>query len=265
MSYLTLNESKYAQPVCRISGGQYDGKIVYFVEKMHVAQALENETPYAPFKYLKLEEASASFTPEYNDTIERNVVCALGRSGVGKSYFCDMFIQSFMKDNNKLVFQISPFDDDPSIKKNDRILKIEVDDETYMKHPLKMTDFPSDGSMLFIDDLDVMEISKSTMKAIESLQTQVLNGGRHQKLSYIRTQHVTSTNDASIRKLISESHLIVLYINTGNYKTILEKYIGLSTKQIAKLRNMPTRWIAISPLMDMLIYTETEIFFRNDL
>ena len=263
MSYLTLNESKYAQPVCRISGGEYDGKVVYFVEKMHSAKSKEIETPYAPFKYLKLEDAK--FTPEYNDTIERNVVCALGRSGVGKSYFCDMFIQSFMKDNNKLVFQISPFDDDPSIKKNDRILKIEVDDETYMKHPLKMTDFPSDGSMLFIDDLDVMEISKSTMKSIEALQTQVLNGGRHQKLSYIRTQHVTSTNDASIRKLISESHLIVLYINTGNYKTILEKYIGLSTKQIAKLRDMPVRWIAISPLMDMLIYTETEIFFRNDL
>ena len=44
MSYLTLNESKYAQPVCRISGGEYDGKVVYFVEKMHSAKSKENET-----------------------------------------------------------------------------------------------------------------------------------------------------------------------------------------------------------------------------
>ena len=55
----------------------------------------------------------------------------------------------------------------------------------------------------------------SLMKSIPPmlvLELKILNGGRHKNLSLVKTDHATSTQDASIRKLVSESHLIVLYL-----------------------------------------------------
>ena len=260
MSYLTFNKSKKAQPVCKISGGVYDGQIVYFVSKMDSDLEFEKQQQYVPFLSLKLDK-DAKFEPQNNYTIEREIVCCLARSGAGKSYFSNEYIKSYASNNpDNFIFYISPFKNDESLSITN-MLYINIDEE-YLRNPLILNSFPDD-SMLFIDDLDVLDVKKDVKKSIADLELKILNGGRHKNLSLVKTDHATSTQDASIRKLVSESHLIVLYLNTaGNYNTILQKYLGFNTKQIQKLKLMTSRWIAILPLTN-IVYTDNEIFFKN--
>ena len=258
---LSINNSNKSQ-VCKINKGEYENKIIRFMDNYDTNRLYEKKLEYKPFKSFKLQDEQAYLTPENNSQIERECVLILARSGAGKTYFCRQYIESYHINNPKnAIYIISPFEDD--YQNYDYINYIKID-ENYMKNPIVLTSFKKGNCLVVIDDLDVMEIDKNIRKSINVLEKQIIMGGRHLNISIVKTSHSTSTKDIEIRQFINECHILVLYLKTAsNYKTILDNYLGFNTKEINYLKKLNTRWIAIKPL-DNIIYTQHEIFFKND-
>ncbi len=257
----TLNSVKGARAICKIVGGMYNGlTLSYIDEKMSLEVTKDNK--YMNFKSLKLEDGK--FEPTVDTTQNRQVVSCFGCSGSGKSWFCKSYLNNYHKslpDND--MFLICPFTDDVSLKDVKGLGQFKLDQD-WVKDPVMMKDIPQD-SCVVIDDLDVEE-NKDIQKLVTFLKGQLLKGGRHKNITLLTTEHVSGTADASTRNLLLESHMIVLYLKSGgNYTTILQRYLGLDTKQIAKLKKMDTRWVCFVKSYPQMFYTEKEIGFLADL
>jgi len=265
----SVNKVPYGQPVCNIKGGDYDGLTVYLIppekEKEHMEDATKRK--YADFSELTLE-GDSEFIPASNDKSSREVVCALARSGAGKSYFCADYIKDYHERNpTHPVFWISPFEDDKELSKLDFMIFLKIDDD-YLKAPIVLDSFPQD-SLILIDDLDVLEVSADVKKSIsgkDGLVSKILKGGRHRNLSLVYTEHELSTSSKLLRDLVNESHLIVMYLQSaGNYETIMRSYLGLNAKEYNVVKRLNSRWVAIRALHPAILYTQKRLCFKKNI
>jgi hypothetical protein len=258
----SINKVKNGRPVCKIRGGQYDGLIVYYLDKK-ISLESNSKQKYIDFISLKLDEG-CEFEPYPDTSTERQVVSCFGPSGCGKSYFCKKYMKNYKQafpQND--IFLVSPFKEDVSIDDIKGIQKLKLDDN-WINEPVVMDDIPS-NSLVMIDDLDVYE-NKAVIKSVETLQGSILRGGRHESISLCITQHVSGSADKETRNLLLESHLIVLYLGSGgNYSRILTHYLGLDNKQIMKLKKLDSRWICFQKAYPGIWFSETELGFTKDI
>jgi len=258
----TLNKQRGAKEIAKISGGIYNGLIVYYIDKK-LSLENNNKHKYLDFVSLTLEDG-CEFTPYPDTSLSRQVVACFGCSGCGKSYFCKKYLKNYSTAFPKNdMFIITPFHDDESLLDLKNLQKIKLD-KSWVSDPVLMDDLP-ENSALMIDDLDVYN-EADVKKQVEILKGAVNRGGRHKGITMLITEHVSGTADKETRNLILESHLIVIYLSSGgNYENLLKKYIGLSTKQIEKLKRMDSRWICLMKAYPSIWYSENQIGFIKDL
>lgn len=255
MHHFNLNNQ--GRPICKIAGGKYNGRIVCIDEN----DAVEDELAvYKPFKSLTLG-TDAKFEP-YPSNRERDILAFFAPSGAGKSTLVRVFCQNYnIKHPSNNIYLFSKIKDDESLKGIKNLKVVRIDDRIY-KEPLNYTDF--ENACVIYDDVDTIS-NKDYEKALLNLQRDILNCGRHSKTTFLATSHI-ATRGAKSKDLINESHQIVIYPSSGTtYEYLLQTYVGMSKKQYLAIKNLKSRWVNVVRSFPIVIFTEKEIMFLDNL
>ena len=251
-----LNLNNEGSQICKIKGGKYDGKIISCSQETEE----NDEFLYKNFKKMKLQ-SPAKFEPTPNTKNERTILYACGGSGSGKSYFIKMFLKNYLKEYPKnKIYMFSKLHDDETLKdiKIERILL----DDRIITDPFEMEDF--ENSCVCMDDIDVLPDDEIKYR-INQLKNDILEIGRHKKISLCCTSHL-ATKGRETKTILNEAHIIALFLHSGsNYTNLMKNYLGLDKKEITTLKNMNSRWVAMTRTYPQVVYTENEVLFKSDL
>ena len=139
-------------------------------------------------------------------------------------------------------------------------------DGSLISNPLGIDDFES--CLVVMDDIDVIP-DKHMREAVYKLLNEILQTGRHTKTTCLITNHL-ATNGKETRIILNEAHFITVFFGSGSAKGInylLEKYIGLDTKEIKKIKKLSSgsRWTTIYTANPQYVITEKDIFLMSSL
>jgi hypothetical protein len=119
-----------------------------------------------------------------------------------------------------------------------------IDLGVFAENPPKVEEF--EGNILIFDDIDTI-LNKSIVRILRQFRDDVLEVGRHFKITCISTSHII-TNFHATRTLINEAQAIVVFPKGGSFgqiKGFLDRYMGFERTFIDGLRLLPTRWLYI--------------------
>lgn len=204
---------------------------------------------------------TGTFVPLPNVLQSRTVWYLFGASGSGKSYLSASIIRQWMKLNKGDVFVFSKLDDDKVI--DDLGPRLHRVDTATLVEPMDISEIP-DGSMVLYDDIDT-ETDKRVYQNLQDLLNQVLQIGRHKKISCIVTSHLASDYKRT-RIVLNESHYLIVYPQSGSFYQIeylLKKYGGLSTADIKRVKGMISRWACIYRHYPQYVLGEQECFLLS--
>ena len=217
----------------KIIGGKYNNQAV---------SVTPDKTTEKGFKTLSIAN-DAKFQLIPNTKTERDKLYITGPSGSGKSTFVRKYLEPYKKvykDNPIYLFSSLPDDEslDDIEPKRVRI------DETLYEDPIPIKEFSN--SVIIFDDIDVIS-DKKIRDAVYSLLNQVLEIGRHFKISCLMTNHLPS-NRSDTRRILNECHVFVYFprSSSSKIKYVLLEYLGLDKKQIKDFKKQNSRWISIS-------------------
>ena len=183
------------------------------------------------FKNIRLKEGKFSHIP--NTDQERDILYITGPSGSGKSWYANTYIKNYKKTYPKNnIYMFSPVVEDESISSDIKRVKL---DDRMVTDPLKIGELAE--SLVIFDDIDVIK-DKKLREAIYGLLNEVLEVGRHIKVSCIITNHLP-TNGKETRRMLNEAHAITYFPAAGSkvqLNRLLEQYIGMDKKDIKKVR-----------------------------
>ena len=252
---MSLNINGIGEQIAVIKGGQYDGKIV--------CVSAEEDDPNGLFKSfvsLKLKKGE-SFQPFPNTHTERQIVFCSASSGAGKSYWVNQYLQNYKKCYpNRDIYVFSMIADDKSF--NVKGMNYVEINEDLVSDPINIIDFKD--SIVIFDDIDQIS-SKPVKLAVLTILKQICELGRHYNISCAITSHLMNKgNETKVQ--INESHIVTLFLKSGSsYNTYLRNYMGLSTKQIKRLKAIDSRWISIYRRYPNVVYSEREIILLDKL
>ena len=191
--------------------------------------------------------------PDGNKQIEivpsnknRDIVVAIGTSGAGKSYFINEFLKKWKqeKGKGKDIYFFSALLEDPSI--TEKVNRVDLQ-KFYEEQDLYMEDFKD--CCIVADDIDCISDTK-IRKKLYNFINYMLYTGRHINCSLVITLHAGTTKNGETKCILNESTVITIFINNIGVKGmnyVLQAYLGLSNKQIQRLRKLGenSRWISI--------------------
>jgi len=229
---LTFN--KIGFPFAKVVGGKYNDK--------NISINTNNDNDPTDFKRLVIANES-KFQLIPNISIERQIIYVTGPSGSGKSTFCCNFLKEYkkrLKDNP--IYLFSALNDDPSIDKI-KPKRFRIDKSLY-EDPIDVADLAN--SCVVIDDVDCIS-NKKIREAVYQIMDQILQIGRHHKITCLITMHLP-TAGKDTRKLLNESHLYVFFPQSagGKIKYVLEEYLDIDPKMIKYFKKANSRWCVIS-------------------
>lgn len=168
-------------------------------------------------------------------------------SGAGKSYFTAEYILEIRKKFGKKreIFIFSRVDEDKSL--DDKLpakYVTRVPLETELWDDVLFTPEDFKNAICIFDDIDSIQ-NKKLCKKVQALRNNMLETGRHSKITVISTSHQIQ-NFMETRQLINEAQAVVLFPRSSSKYHIgsfLEKHMGLTLAQINEIYNLPTRWI----------------------
>ena len=164
-------------------------------------------------------------------------------SGSGKSTWVGMYLKMLRIQNpkRKIVIFSRVAEDEPL----DRFSNLErIDLNDFATNPPQVEEFKN--QILIFDDIDTI-LDKSIVRILRQFRDDVLEVGRHFKITCISTSHII-TNFMATRTLINEAQAVVVFPKGGSYGQIrgfLDRYMGFDKQLIEHLRTLPTRWIYI--------------------
>ena len=166
-------------------------------------------------------------------------------SGSGKSTFIGMYLKQLrLKHPNRkiVIFSRVPFDEPLDRFKKLTRIPLEVD---YLEaNPLRVEDFKN--QILIFDDIDTI-INKALVKHLRHFRDDVLEVGRHFGITCISTSHIITNHNAT-RTLLNEAQAVVLFPRGSSFyqiKNYLERYLGLTSREIDEFKKLPSRWVWI--------------------
>jgi thymidylate kinase len=227
--------------VAKIQGGKYNNKIVSLNPKVEDVDKLD-------FKSLVIPN-NCYFQMMPDKTLERQIIYITGVSGSGKSTFTRKFVKEYkkiFKENE--VYLFSCLTEDESLDEV-KPLRFKINDEL-VTEPIEVSELSN--SLLIFDDIDSLA-NKKIKEAVYQLLNEVLQIGRHFKISAIITNHLP-TNFNWTRVILNESHIVVY---------LLEQYVDLEKSQIRKFKKMNSRWVAIFKWAPRIFLSEHEIGFLD--
>ena len=112
--------------------------------------------------------------------------------------------------------------------------------------------------MTVFDDKDVIS-NKKVRDAVYTLLNQILEVGRHMKISCICTSHYT-------RRILNESHYCVWFPNSGGTKQmkyLLTEYLGLDREMIRRTQRLKSRAVVMYKHFPQFLMSERDIFLLH--
>lgn len=243
-----FNLDKIGRPIARIDGGKNDKKII----------SLSDADESNGFKNIRLKEGKFSHIP--NTDQERDILYITGPSGSGKSWYANTYIKNYKKTYPKNnIYMFSPVVEDESISSDIKRVKL---DDRMVTDPLKIGELAE--SLVIFDDIDVIK-DKKLREAIYGLLNEVLEVGRHIKVSCIITNHLP-TNGKETRRMLNEAHAITYFPAAGSkvqLNRLLEQYIGMDKKDIKKAKQSGSRWVTVFKNYPQFVMTEHEMYLLS--
>lgn len=205
---------------------------------------------------------TGSFIPIPNVNHDRTVWYLFAASGAGKTYLASSIIKQWMKLNSESVYVFSALDDDKVLDKlGNRIKRVNVDT---LADPMDINELP-DGCLVLYDDMDTIT-EKAVKENAFNLLNQILQIGRHKKISCIVTSHL-ATDFNRTRIILNEAHYICVYPSSGSFYQIqylLKNYCGLSTEDIKKVKSLRTRWVCVYRHYPQYVLAEHECYLLSN-
>lgn len=198
------------------------------------------------------------YIPHYDDPNQRDVIYVFGASGSGKTTWTRNYAKFYVKlfPNNR-VFLFSNVSDVNDYNQDiPKIKKIPLDEETLEGLTAPMFK----DSLVIFDDIDSI-FDKNVKKLVDRLKNQILQEGRHNKIYTVNTSHLGAGGWFS-KIILNESTKIVLFPSgSSQNKYIMEKYLGISKKDIPKIlkQKPPSRWIMFNRTSPSWIMRQKDI------
>jgi hypothetical protein len=250
---MALNFSKTGRPIARVEGGKYDKKV------LSIWTEFEEDDSMKRFNRIKID---GKFQQIPDPDKEREILYITGCSGSGKSTYSCKYIQQYKKTHkDNPIYLFSALTEDESLEpvKPNRI----IIDERMITEPLTCKDF--ENSLVIFDDIDVIGNQK-LREAVYTLLNQILETGRHFKISCIITNHLP-TAGKDTKRALNECSSITYFPHSGSgrgLKYLLTEYLGLDKKTMSKIKNSKSRWATIFKNYPMVAMTEKEVFLVAD-
>ena len=256
MVYMNLENISDNKIALIISNDKLNKKVICITDEDD-----ENDVK-KPFTSMHLNEGRFQMIP--NPNLDRQIHFICGPSGSGKSYFAVNYITQYVKRYKKAsIYLLSSLDQDDTIDKIPNLQRLKIDD-SILENPLQINEF-NERDVVIFDDIDVIS-NKALRGAVYSFLDQCLEIGRHRLLELIITNHLC-TNGRDTRRILNECHTITIYPRAGssygiNY--LLQKYIGIDRKDIAKLKKLKSRHVTIYKHAPQFVISERDIYLLNN-
>jgi hypothetical protein len=202
---------------------------------------------------IKLEKNEEFEAIPRTDIIQKMYI--VGPSGSGKSTYASKFIKKYLKQNkDNEFFLLSRVFEDDVLDKLDPF-RIEIN-ESLVNDPIEPEDV-SEALVLF-DDCALVK-DKQLRNSVLNLQDSIAELGRHYKTTLVVVAHQLLDWKNS-RVIINEASDVVIFPRGGSvqpYKQFLERYMGLSKKQIAEILKLKSRAIHVmKSYPNMILYNK---------
>lgn len=186
-------------------------------------------------------------------------------SGAGKSYFTGQYVERIREKFGKKrpLYIFSRVDEDEAldkIKPKKLTTRVPLEEELWNTVQINPEDF-EEGSIIVFDDIDTIQ-NKALRNKVQALRSNILETGRHNKLTVIATSHQIQ-NFMETRQLINEAAVVVLFPRASSkyhISSFLEKYMGLNSLQIKEIYALPTRWIYVHKQYPRYVISQHSIF-----
>lgn len=251
---MSLNFDRVGRFIAKVDGGTYNNKIV------SVSSSMNKDEYIKPFNQLKID---GTFQQIPDPETERQILYITGASGSGKSTYTCNFIKNYRKMFPKNeVYCFSALKEDESLDqvKPKRILI----DDTIWESPIAVEDFVD--SCVILDDIDVIA-DKKQRDAVYTVMNQILETGRHFRITCIVTNHL-ATSGKDTRRVLNECHSVTWFPFSGSnvgIKRLLEDYCGLDKKTIKYVKSLKSRWATLCKHYPNVIFTEKDIWLPAEL
>ena len=181
-------------------------------------------------------------------------------SGSGKSTFIGEYLKQLrILYPQRKIYIFSRVESDKPLDRFKNLERVNLLDFAQSKSEVE--DF-KDGILIF-DDIDTI-LNKSIVHKLRKFRDDVLEVGRHFKITCISTSHLI-TNFHATRTLINEAQSVVVFPKGGSFgqiKGFLERYLGFDKDLISHIKEMPTRWLFIhKEYPQYIIYQKGALIF----
>lgn len=271
-------------PIAKIVGGTDDGKIIHLmdqsvdpidrlskdfkatykdnlsvkeIKELHKALRMNDEPNNPKLKKiykdaitdLKDEQAFDRLVLKKGkiQPLPRSNICeklyVAGVSGSGKSTYTGKWLKEFRKmfSDHDLILFSSVIEDD-ALDKYEPV-RVQID-ETLITDPLSIHDL--ENSCVIMDDTNTIR-QKPFRQAVEAVQAEIIEIGRHYNTRCIVTSHILQ-NYKQTRQILNESTSCTFFpkaSGTVHIKNYLANYAGLERDQINRVLKLPSRWVTL--------------------
>lgn len=204
---------------------------------------------------------NGSLIPIFNTETERQVFYICGMSGCGKSTLVSQLIEKYSKQfkNNKIYF-FSNKKADPVIDKHKKVIRININDEL-VEDPIDLNELKH--SLVVYDDIEFIP-NKLIAQELDRIRDLILQQGRSYGISFCYISHQL-TNYKHSRIILNECHSVFLfprYTTKYSLTYLLETYFGLNKNQISKLKTLPSRWVMVSKIPNVICHQNGAYYYE---
>lgn len=197
-----------------------------------------------------------------NEKEQRDNIYVSGSSGSGKSTWTANYLKEFVKlFPDKRIFLFSRVSEDKPLDAIGKVTRIIID-EDLIDDPIDINEL--NNSCCVFDDIDTIP-NKDLKNAIIDLRKDILETGRHEKIYCISTSHML-TNYKETRELLNEANKVIFFpksSGTRQIKYFLQNYGGMTTADINKVFDLPSRWVMLSKNYPQYILCEKSIYLLS--
>ena len=256
-----LNFDNIGRKLAIINKGKFNKKIVsvYTDKTDEDDEAITNSFNSFTIK----DEGKFQQLPNFD--LDREIGYITAPSGAGKTtYICNYLKEWKKKHKLNNIYLFSSLNEDVSLDAMEP--KRIIIDNTLLTQPIGIDDF-KEGDMVLFDDIDVISV-KTHREAVYKILNQILETGRHRKISCLVTNHLV-TNGGDTRRILNECMFITIFFGAGSIKGInylLENYIGMDKKEIhnMKKKSKDSRWTTIWKTYPQIALTEKNVWLLSE-
>jgi hypothetical protein len=194
-------------------------------------------------KEIKIEDGEVIPIPE--DTDNGRHLYIAGPTGSGKSTWVANWVKMYRKlfPSNR-VYLFSRKEEDKVLSQMKYIKKIVTNEKLLEKKLDALKDFSGNCLVIFDDTKEIQP--KEVQVEVNRIRDDLLSNGRDRGISVVCTAHLIADHKES-KFPLNESTNVVLFPHSGGSqsKYFLSKYIGLNTKEIARLLKVNSRWLMV--------------------